>query len=464
MIQCLQCETIYPDHYQNCIICKKVFTLKNVKKTSEFSKIEERYKFETVLGVGRQGIVYKVRNIRLKLQLALKILHRKNTTFRNNWRILQEARIISEFDHVNIVKIHDADLVMNKIDYPYYVMDFIAGNLLSDFISAGMGIKSAIRIGAQIASGLAYAHEKGIVHRDVCPQNIFITQDVSSRDIVKIIDFGIARYQSEHENGRSTTLGSQLFRGREHYTSPEAILRSKTSYLPSADEYSLGCVLYEMIVGKPPFLHDSIAELNNQHILNESPPLSEQISYEINNKLMFDSLNQLIQRMLNKQPECRFNDLREVERILLHCIGNIPQNIALCHSAEDRILLTELQKHMRSWSDSWSLEEISAGSDLICEIKRALSRSDVVVLLLSADFFNSIFFTDKLIWNMIIQKAKNHHTRLLPIIVRRMADLPAEINKIRHLPYNGLPVVQWKDRDEVWAEIVTHIRKICEKF
>src|SRR5881409_4032662 len=209
-----------------------------------------RYEILSPLGAGGMGEVYRARDTRLGRDLAIKILSSKLSPGKQDFeRFEREACSASALNHPNIVTIFE----LGQVDSTYYIaMELVEGELLRDMLSAGsIPLRQAIPIAAQIADGLAKAHEAGIVHRDLKPENLMVSRD----GFVKILDFGLAKLTPPMEEVFDTrTLPAAptipgVLMGTIEYMSPEQARGRPVDF--RSDQFSFGSVLYEMATGKP---------------------------------------------------------------------------------------------------------------------------------------------------------------------------------------------------------------------
>ena len=262
-----------------------------------------RYELLEQIGEGGMSIVYKARCNKLNRFVAVKIL--KNE-FADNEEIVKkfkiEATAIATLSHSNIVNVLD---VGSQDNMNYIVMEYVSGKTLKDVIKefGPINCETSITVSIQIAKALECAHKNGIIHRDVKPQNILVTED----GIVKVTDFGIAKSTASTTLTNTTTI-----MGSAHYFSPE---QAKGTIVDTrTDLYSLGVVIYEMITGKLPFEADSPVTIALKHIQEDAVPP------KIINSKVPQSLNDLVLKLIEKEPKDRYqnavdviNDLQKIK-------------------------------------------------------------------------------------------------------------------------------------------------------
>jgi putative intracellular protease/amidase len=209
-------------------------------------------------------------------------------------RFLREAMTAAKLNHPNIVVAHDAEQVG---DLFFLVMEYVEGISLDRLVrkQGPLPVEQACYFARQAALGLQHAHEKGMVHRDIKPQNLMVTR----KGLVKVLDFGLARLAQEAQEGRRhiTTVGTVV--GTPDYIAPEQVSDSRTVDI-RADVYSLGCTLYFLLAGQPPFPEGSALEKALSHL--ESPPKPlPQLRPEVPADLM-----PILDRMMAKSPDARY--------------------------------------------------------------------------------------------------------------------------------------------------------------
>ncbi|WP_458861907.1 Stk1 family PASTA domain-containing Ser/Thr kinase [Acidaminobacterium chupaoyuni] len=218
--------------------------------------LDNRYEILEIIGRGGMAVVYKAKCHRLNRFVAVKILKEElaqDEEFRQRFR--DESQTVAMLSHPNIVSVYD---VSRSGDVEYIVMELIDGGItLKDYLAkkGPLNWKETVFFAMQIAKALEYAHSRGVIHRDIKPQNIMLLRDGT----VKVADFGIARHVT---NGNTYNMGEAI--GSVHYVSPE---QAKGSYIDNrSDIYSLGVVMYEMLTGRLPFEGDSPLAVALQHI------------------------------------------------------------------------------------------------------------------------------------------------------------------------------------------------------
>jgi len=243
----------------------------SIPSESVFPDLGERYEVLAQIGSGGMGTVWKVRDLTLDRILAIKLLRsdmlKDETAVK---RFEQEARLATDLTHMNIASIYGPG--KDKTGQPFIVMNYIDGESLADIIAreGKLDEARAMDIFHQICDALAHSHMKGVIHRDIKPSNIIISKTAGGGDLVHIVDFGIAKsVYGDVQSTQALTRTEDTF-GSPLYMSPEQILGEEVT--ERSDIYSLGCVLCEMLTGKPPFTEKNPVKLLVQH-LTEIPDL-----------------------------------------------------------------------------------------------------------------------------------------------------------------------------------------------
>jgi len=253
-------------------------------------RIADRYELEEVVGHGGMSTVYKAHDSLLERNVALKVLHQQyNEDEDFVERFKHEARSVAQLQHPNIVTVIDRG---EEDGRQYIVFEFIDGENLKELVvrKGRLDVREALEIALAIAQGLAFAHENGLIHRDVKPQNVLLNGDGRA----KVTDFGIAR-SLDVEHGVTQT-GTIL--GTSNYIAPEQATGQPVD--AHTDVYSLGIVLYEMITGELPFPGESFVAIAMKHIQQPSPNVLD-VRGDVPLRVA-----SMVDRALEKDPEHRF--------------------------------------------------------------------------------------------------------------------------------------------------------------
>src|SRR5579883_3070806 len=254
----------------------------------------ERYQLQDPIGRGGMATIYRGRDMRMDRVVAIKVLREVYSTDpKFVTRFQREAKAASALQHPNIVQVYD----YGQSDGNYFiVMELVEGTDLRRYLrSRGvLAIDRAIIIAHDVALGLGAAHRRGIVHRDVKPQNVLVGRDGS----IKLTDFGIASVYKDINAERLTTTGMTL--GTVQYYAPEQAQGEIVS--PAADIYALGIVMYEMLCGRTPFDGETPVAVAMRHIQDAPDPPT------LYNPRITPGLERIILRCLEKDPRDRYKD------------------------------------------------------------------------------------------------------------------------------------------------------------
>src|SRR5690348_12955470 len=225
----------------------------------------ERYRLEREIGRGGMAIVWLAQDLKLNRDVAVKVLLGELAFAMGPERFRREIDVVSRLSHPHILPIDDSGEIEGQL---FYVMPFIAGETLHRKLERErqLNVTEAVRIAAEVASALDYAHRSGVVHRDIKPENILLQNGEAL-----VADFGIARAITEGGGEKLTRTGVTL--GTPTYMSPEQAM-ADPGIDGRSDIYSLGCVLYEMLAGTPPFSGPTAQSIIARHALDEVPSLT----------------------------------------------------------------------------------------------------------------------------------------------------------------------------------------------
>jgi len=235
--------------------------------------IADRYRIEGVLGKGGMGTVYLATQLSVNRPVALKTLLKDLLSEQKHVkRFYQEARSASHLNHPNIIRIFDFG-IDSGTRVPFLAMEFLEGQPLSEMLeeSGPVPESRAAALLAQVAKALVEAHEKGIVHRDLKPDNIFVRVLPDGEEHVKVLDFGIAKVVNSDSTTQNSLTATGMTLGTPLYMSPEQIMGEKVDF--RSDLYSFGCILQEVLTGKPPFDAEERLGVLVKHMSEEPPAL-----------------------------------------------------------------------------------------------------------------------------------------------------------------------------------------------
>jgi serine/threonine protein kinase len=284
--------------------------------------LDRRYKLEARLGSGGMGDVYAARHIVIDKPVAIKILRKEYSDDpRQAERFIREARAASLIKHPNIVDVTDfGRLESGQI---YFVMEFLVGITLGKELRlrGALTTRRTLSLSIQTCHALEAAHSKGIVHRDLKPENIFIVNPITGelddeaagrqQDIIKLLDFGIAKMTWDEQGRRLTKVGS-IF-GTPQYMCPEQASGKDTDH--RGDIYGLGCIVYEMLTGEVPFLADTFMGTLTKQMF-ESPVPPRQLRPDLG---IPEPVEQVILRAMEKDAEARYQSMTELAGALEAC-------------------------------------------------------------------------------------------------------------------------------------------------
>ncbi len=272
--------------------------------------LDNRYRIIKKLGEGGMGEVYAAEHIHIEKKVAIKLLRPEIVSNQEAVsRFRQEARSASSIGHRNIIGIDDfGQLKDGRI---YLCMELLAGAPLNDMIKEQLPPDRLLNILIQTGHGLAAAHAKNIVHRDMKPENIFVTIGANGEDVPKLLDFGIAKVAGQDGQNNLTRTGT-IF-GTPYYMAPEQALGQGVD--ARVDVYAMGVIIYEVFAGSLPFQGESFMGILTQHITTEPEPVAQRAAKA--GRTLPPGLAEVIARCLAKDPEKRYRSMDELVNALV---------------------------------------------------------------------------------------------------------------------------------------------------
>jgi serine/threonine protein kinase len=314
MKYCVLCDRSYPDESVSCEVDGSTLRISRPGADPFVGKvINGRYRVLEKLGEGGMSIVYAGEQINVARKVALKIMHGQYSNDQEFVRrFRQEARLAASLNHPNIVQVYDFDQAEDGT--LFIAMEYLQGTNLKDLIrQKPLGVSMAVRLGIQIAEGLASAHRAGVIHRDIKPENIMVLR---SEQQIKLLDFGIARLgEAGSTTSRLTQAGMMM--GTPAYMAPEQIEGAEVT--ERTDIYALGIVFYEMLCGVAPFRAPTPAAVLMKHLREiATPPRKLRKEIPV-------ALERIITQAMEKQPERRQANAQEVAVALRSARAKLPE-------------------------------------------------------------------------------------------------------------------------------------------
>ncbi len=263
--------------------------------------VDGQFRITCSVGSGAQATVYRAVDLNLQRTVALKMMHTDDGELANEQRFQREARLISLLQHPNILRCYKFGHFERSL---YTCMDFFNGVSLAKVLQDGpMPWRRASKICLKVAHGMQHAHANGVVHRDLTPRNIMISEGTTDADQVKVVDFGLGKWLDADASRQKLTQTGYVI-GSIHCMSPEQCSGKEAD--GRSDVYSLGCVLYNCLTGEPPFVALETFALMQQHLFEEPSPPSALAGSNCPT-----AMDKVLARSLAKSPDDRYQSMAE---------------------------------------------------------------------------------------------------------------------------------------------------------
>ena len=314
MKYCDRCHSSYPTEFTVCP--KDQAPLRFATDLMPGMILRDKYEIVEKIGSGGMATVYRARHLVFNEMRALKVVSSRmmdDESFLKRFR--NEAVITRKLQHPNAVRIDDIDTLEDG--RPYLVMELAQGSSLRAVIEqeGPLPAARALQIARQTAAALGAAHRMGVVHRDIKPDNIIIVRQADGSDLVKVLDFGIAKLRDDGGSAAYTATRTGIVVGTPQYMSPEQASGTPSEQIDGrADLYSLGVALYEMVTGQLPFRADTPMGMLMQHIQAAVPP-PRLVRPDLNIPV---SASRLLMKLLEKDPAKRFQTAEEMIAAIDH--------------------------------------------------------------------------------------------------------------------------------------------------
>jgi Serine/threonine protein kinase len=280
------------------------------KAESEGFAFKDRYKVTEEIGSGGMSRVYKAKDLKIGETVAVKVLHQHLLNESSSKRKKPEKRFEQEFKatmalgHQNIVRVFDYGFTKEQL--PFIVMEYLNGRSLEQLLRDDGRLKQSqfLTVFYQTCSALSHAHVRGVIHRDVKPSNIMLVKTEQNVELVKLLDFGIAKVEPQGEDTQQKLTQTGDVFGSPYYMSPE---QCKGGILDArSDIYSLGCVMYQALIGKRPFEGDNAYKTIYMHV-NVQPPPFAAVRMDIP---IAQSMEAVVMKCLEKEPHMRYQTVQ----------------------------------------------------------------------------------------------------------------------------------------------------------
>ena len=309
-LYCPACDSSFSDDVVHCPNDgTRLVRINDVRDPLIGRNLEGRFLIKERLGTGGMGAVYRAWQGSVGREVAVKVIESRLKGGRlAAKRFLREAKLASRLSHANTVAV--IDFGQTEDGLLYLVMELVKGRTLNDVLleDGPFPVDRMCRVGVQLCEALEAAHKLAIIHRDLKPSNIILLDDPPGRDLIKVLDFGLAK--SLVDEGSTTVTQSDAIMGTPSYIPPEAVTRMQ--FDERSDLYSLGVILYEVLVGRLPFEATTVQAMLLQHAFDRPKPLPEHIPPPVVDLLF---------RLLEKEPDRRPSTSSDVREMLASLSG-----------------------------------------------------------------------------------------------------------------------------------------------
>lgn len=307
-----------------------------------------RYHLIAHLGAGAMGDVYRAEDQRLRRTVALKVVRAAPDPAETSRQVLAEARAGSALTHPNIAVVYEVDEVEHHgAMVSFIAMEYVAGHTLADLAARGpLPLDAILDVGRQVADALAAAHAYGLIHQDIKPSNVMVTDN----GLAKVLDFGVARWSAPILDTALTQTAAQPLgtaAGTLSYMSPEQITGRPLD--GRSDMFSLGVVLYELLAGRRPFDGSNAAQVLEALVTKEPPPL---LGVHLDDPRL-PVVDRVVRRMLAKDPQSRFEDLRAVGVALAAAQRGDASHGSAAETAAPILAVTDFRNITANAEDDW---------------------------------------------------------------------------------------------------------------
>jgi serine/threonine protein kinase len=327
------------------------------------SVLDDRYEVFEPIAEGAMGAVYRGERVKLGRAVAIKIMHDAlPDELASRGRFEREAKLMARLEHPHCVSVIDFGLHEGK---PFLVMDLVRGESLMEALDKAGRFEPtrAVELVRQVLSGLAHAHELGIVHRDIKPANVMITERTGMGEQVRILDFGLAKPALD-----STKLTAGIVVGTPNYMAPEQIKGGAID--GRTDLYAVGVMLFELLTGHKPFTADDPLAVVRKHLNTEPPTMASMAS-----GVSFGALEDVVAKALAKQPQHRYEDAAAMAAALEQAIAKRASTAEVMSRAVPQIVRPAQRTQVATLS-GWSLPAADASMQAAVVVDPAQGGSD----------------------------------------------------------------------------------------